>query len=119
MIPNPESSIDQKTPFQIRNEKSCKMFTNHDSGISNIHTYVGKKYAIYKNLIPICDLKGHIYTNKGITFNVNDFTQILYTKVKFIANLQEMSTLFREMSVSQVCTVHSIFHVCSKYSSSC
>ena len=47
------------------------MSANHNSGISNIHTYDSQKYTIYKNLIPKCGLTGHIYTNKGITFNVN------------------------------------------------
>ena len=40
-----------------RHEKVCKMSMNQNSGILNVYTYFGEKYAIY--------------TNKGITFNVN------------------------------------------------
>jgi hypothetical protein len=71
-----------ETRDMLRHEKSCKMSGNNHSEISNINTYVGKRNTIYKNWIPICGLKGHIYTNKCITFNVNiylnvdDFTKI-------------------------------------------
>ena len=53
----------------IQTEKVCKMFMNQNSAISNFHTNVGEHCAIQKNLISIFELKGHIYTNKGITFN--------------------------------------------------
>ena len=43
--------------------------------------------------------------------NVDDFLRMLYTKGKFIAYLQEMSTLFRKMSVNQVRAVHGFSHV--------
>ena len=42
-----------KSLGQIRHKKSCKISANHNSGISNIHTYVDKKYVIYKNLISV------------------------------------------------------------------
>ena len=61
------------------------------------------------------DLKGQIYTNKGITFYVKTQMVIIsfkisFTKWEFIAHLQQMSTLFREMSTNQVCEVHSLSH---------
>ena len=39
--------------LMTRHENKCKMSANQNSGISNVHTYVGKKYAIYKNIIRI------------------------------------------------------------------
>ena len=47
---------------------------------------------------------------------MDDFIQILYTKWIVLAYLQEMSTLFGEMSANQVRTVHGFSHVCLKSS---
>ena len=91
------------------------MSANQDSGISNVHSYFGKKYTIQENLVPICDLKGYVLTNKC-------FTCIVYSQVFMISfefhirngnlqltsySLQEISTIFREMSANQVHAVHS------------
>ena len=56
---------------EIRHEKSCKMSANQNSGIQMSTHMLAKKYVFSKNLIPIYDLKGHIFTHKGINFNVN------------------------------------------------
>jgi hypothetical protein len=42
----------------------------------------------------------------------NDFFHILLKNLGYIAYLQEMSTIFREMSMNQVRAVHNFSHVC-------
>ena len=104
----------------IRNEKVCKKSANQDLGMLNVHSHFGIKYAIQENLVPICDLKGHILSNKC-------FTCIVYSLMFMISfefhtqngnlkitsySLQEMSTLFRKMSANQVRSVQGFSHVC-------
>ena len=45
-----------------RSEKVCKMPMNPNLRISNVHTYLG---VIYTNLVPLCEIKGHIISRKA------------------------------------------------------
>jgi hypothetical protein len=78
------------------------MSMDQNSGVSNVQTYL-VKYKPFKRMS--CDLKGYNFTNN------DDLIRISYTEWEFIAYLQEMSTLFREMSANQVCRVHEFSHV--------
>ena len=61
------------------------MSANQNLGFSNVYTYVGEKYSIYKSVIR-SGLKGHIYAIKGSAFNVavlyvEDFIQMYVHKI--------------------------------------
>ena len=66
----------------------------------------------------VCDLKGHIFTNKCFTCIVNSLMFMIsfefHTQNGNLQltsySLQEMSTLLREMSANQVRAVHGFFH---------
>ena len=74
-----------------RHEKSYKMFSNQISAIWNIHTF----------WVNLC--------KKGHSLNVN--VKFCWSNCGYITDFPQMSTIFREMSANQVCTVHNFSHL--------
>ena len=88
-----EQAVGQQcdSPLKIQNfrarrhEKVCKMSANQNSEISNVHTYFGIKYKKNDFFVSICDLKGHLFTNKCFTCIV--YSLSFYPYISFYSYL--------------------------------
>ena len=102
-VPNTHWTVKLLDTFH--NEKSYEIYKNQNPGVSNVNTFFVEKYAIDKNF------RERTISPQFKCLNCNDCFWISLTVWEYIAKLQEMFTILREMSVNQVYTVCSFPHV--------
>ena len=74
-------------PFSVagRHDKVCKMSTDQNQGFSNVNTYLGEKYVIYKNLEPIMTYFHQLmHYFQYRYFSIGDFVKVLYKNMNIL-----------------------------------